>query len=103
MSELTDLPALWLRDHQQGTMIHMPPRQPQIPHQAVADALRERIRNGEWLPGEQLPSVRELAEQFGVSRATTSRAVRTLADEGLVTIVPNWGAFIADSTAPRQP
>lgn len=74
----------------------MPPRQPQIPHQAVAAALRERIRNGEWLPGEQLPSVRELAEEYQVSRATTARAVRTLADEGLVTIVPNWGTFVAE-------
>jgi DNA-binding GntR family transcriptional regulator len=84
-------------------MVPMPPRQPQIPHQAVADALRERIRSGEWLPGEQLPSVRELAEQYSVSRATTARAVRTLADEDLVTIVPNWGTFIPDSKAPRQP
>jgi DNA-binding GntR family transcriptional regulator len=51
---------------------------------------------GEWLPGEQLPSASQLAEQYGVSRTTAARAVRVLADEGRVTVVRNWGAFVAE-------
>jgi GntR family transcriptional regulator len=61
----------------------------------VADALRERLDSGEWLPGEVLPSAAKLAEQYGVSRATAARAVRVLAEEsGRITIEPSWGAFV---------
>jgi DNA-binding GntR family transcriptional regulator len=73
------------------------PRKPQIPYQAVADALRARLDAGEWLPGEQLPSAERLGEQYGVSRTTAARAVRVLAGEGRVTVVKSWGAFVAES------
>jgi len=73
------------------------PRKPQVPYLAIADALRERLDEGEWLPGEQMPSATALASEYGVSRTTAARAVRVLADEGRVTVVRNWGAFVADS------
>jgi DNA-binding GntR family transcriptional regulator len=79
------------------------PRQPQIPWLAVADALRDRLDAGEWLPGEQLPAARVLAEQYGVSRTTAARAVRALAAERRVTVIQSWGTFVADRPAPRQP
>jgi len=72
------------------------PRTPQVPYQAIANALRERLDAGEWLPGEQLPSASQLGAEFGVSRTTAARAVRVLADEGRVTVVRNWGAFVAE-------
>jgi DNA-binding GntR family transcriptional regulator len=57
--------------------------------------LRRRIEAGEWERGQALPSVPVLAEHYGVARATVSRALRALADDGLVTIVPRWGTFRA--------
>jgi DNA-binding GntR family transcriptional regulator len=81
---------IFARDH--GSV----PRKPQVPYLAVADALRERLDAGEWLPGEQMPSATELAAHYGVSRTTAARAVRVLADEGRVTVVRNWGAFVAE-------
>jgi DNA-binding GntR family transcriptional regulator len=72
------------------------PRTPQVPYRAIADALRARLDAGEWLPGEQLPSASQLGEQYGTSRTTAARAVRVLADEGRVTVVRNWGAFVAE-------
>jgi GntR family histidine utilization transcriptional repressor len=51
---------------------------------------------GEWLPGEQIPSTTALAAEYGTSRTTAARAVRVLADEGRVTVVRNWGAFVAE-------
>jgi DNA-binding GntR family transcriptional regulator len=71
-------------------------RQPAVPYLAVATALRERLDSGEWLPGEQIPSATAIAAQYGVSRTTAARAVRVLADEARVTVVRNWGAFVAD-------
>ncbi len=70
-------------------------RPPIPPYRAVSAALRERIEAGEWLPGEQLPSVRELAEVYGVSVNTARRAVELLKDAGLVTVEPGWGVFRA--------
>lgn len=50
----------------------------------IRDALLARIRSGALAPGAVLPSEVELAEEFGVARATVSRAVGELAAEGLV-------------------
>jgi DNA-binding transcriptional ArsR family regulator len=66
------------------------------PYRAISAALRERILAGEWLPGEQIPSVRQLSEQFGVSIGTARRALVVLRDEGLITVTPSWGAFIPE-------
>jgi DNA-binding GntR family transcriptional regulator len=71
-------------------------RKPEIPYLAVVSALRERLDAGEWLPGEQMPSTTVLAAEYKVSRTTAARALRGLADEGRVTIVRNWGTFVAD-------
>ncbi len=66
----------------------------ELPYIRVANALRERLDSGEWLPGEPLPSAVSLGQQYGVSQGTAARAVRVLADEGRVTIVPSWGSFV---------
>lgn len=73
-----------------------PRRGPALPWQRIAASLRERVEGGEWLPGEALPSVRALAAEYGVSPPTVSRAVRALADDGLVTVVKSWGTFVAE-------
>jgi DNA-binding GntR family transcriptional regulator len=72
------------------------PRGPRPPYLAVADALRERIDAGEWLPGEALPSVSALSAEYGVSTSTAGRAIRVLANERRVTTVKGWGTFVAE-------
>jgi GntR family transcriptional regulator len=67
-----------------------------VPYRAIAEALRERLDSGEWLPGEALPSLRLLAEEYGVSQATVNRAIALLAEEGRVTTVKGWGVFVAE-------
>jgi len=73
----------------------MPPRGPELPSRRVEDDLRRRCDAGEWEPGERLPAVAELAQHHGVARNTVIKALRRLADDGLVEIVPNWGTFRA--------
>jgi GntR family transcriptional regulator, histidine utilization repressor len=43
-----------------------------------------RIHTGEWPPGGLIPSEADLAEEYGVSRGTANRAIRELAETGLV-------------------
>jgi GntR family transcriptional regulator len=71
----------------------VPPRERQPPSQRVEADLRARIEAGEWASGEALPSIATLAGEYGVSRATVAKALRRLADDNLVEIVPQWGTF----------
>jgi len=66
------------------------------PYRAISAALRERIEAGEWLPGEQIPSVRQLGEEYEVSIGTARRALAVLAEEGLIVVTPSWGAFMPE-------
>lgn len=55
--------------------------------------MRRRLDAGEWDHGEALPPVSVLASDYGVSRNTVGKALRKLADDGLIEIVPSWGTF----------
>ncbi|MFI9548504.1 winged helix-turn-helix domain-containing protein [Streptomyces sp. NPDC052016] len=50
----------------------------------VAEDLRSRIADGTYRLNSFLPSQRDLAEEFGVSRDTVQRAMRELASEGWI-------------------
>lgn len=53
-------------------------------HEAVANALSERIRNGEWAVGSALPSESSFCKFYGVSRHTLRHALATLEENGLI-------------------
>lgn len=63
-------------------------------HQEVATRLRQRIVEGAVAPGAKL-NERELSEQLQVSRTPLREAIRMLAAEGLVELLPNRGAVVA--------
>jgi DNA-binding GntR family transcriptional regulator len=69
----------------------------------VVDQVRAAIIDGSILAGERLPSERELAEQFGVSRATLREALRALEAVGLIEIRvgAHGGAFATDGPGDR--
>jgi len=50
----------------------------------LAGILRERVKSGVWPNGTELPTLEELAEEFGVARVTVRQAMQTLTKEGLV-------------------
>ena len=53
-------------------------------YELVVDQIRRAIQVGRFLPGQKLPTERELARQLAVSRTTVREAVRVLQGEGLV-------------------
>ncbi|WP_197280879.1 transcriptional regulator NanR [Bosea vaviloviae] len=55
-------------------------------HQEVLDRLMARIQAGEFAPGEQLPSERELMEAYGVGRPSIREALQQLERSGIVGI-----------------
>ena len=66
----------------------------QVLHQEVAVRLRQRIVEGEIAPGAKL-NERELSERLQVSRTPLREAIKMLAAEGLVELLPNRGAVAA--------
>ena len=72
-------------------------RPPQPPYLRIAHDLRSRIERGELLPGEQVPSVTQLAETYEVSRGTARRALDLLKEWGLTEATPGWGTFVRPS------
>ena len=79
------------------------PRGPERPYEIVAADLRRRLNSGEWAPGAALPTVAALAGHYDVSKATITRVLRILADEGLVRVVPRWGTFAAEQPGSPPP
>jgi AcrR family transcriptional regulator len=65
------------------------------PYLRIASELRTRIERGELRPGERVPSVRQVAEQFDVALATATRALTTLVREGVLIAVPRVGTVVA--------
>lgn len=51
----------------------------------VRDEIRRRIDARVWSPGEAIPNEAEIAEEFDCARSTVNRALRELAEQGLVT------------------
>jgi DNA-binding transcriptional MocR family regulator len=64
----------------------------------VSAALREQARA--MRPGERMPSTRALTARHGVSPVTLSRALATLAAEGVLVTRPGSGTYVAERLAP---
>lgn len=52
--------------------------------QSVQDEVLRRIHAREWKPGDLIPNEADLALEFGCARTTVNRALRSLADSGLL-------------------
>lgn len=69
----------------------------------IVEQIRWLVRQGQLLPGDRLPSERELCELFGVSRVTVREALRVLESSGLlnVRVGAKGGAFVTAPSGDR--
>jgi len=63
----------------------------------IQERLRAQIRSGVLKPGEQIPSMRQLAAQSGTSLGIVKQALTTLATEGFLRSHPGRGVYVAES------
>ena len=70
----------------------------------VIDSLRQQIRSGILMPGDRLPSVRELAAELSINPNTIQRSYRELESTGWIVSVPGKGSFVCrkQSDDPQQ-
>lgn len=56
----------------------------------------EKILSGEMKTGERLPTEREIAASFGISKTAVHSAIEQLSQMGLIDVYPQSGSFVAD-------
>lgn len=68
-------------------------------YEKIISYLRQEIKHQNLKPGDKLPTEMELAEQFGVSRITSKRALADLTAEGIIYRVRGSGSFVANPSS----
>ncbi len=69
--------------------------------QQIADTLSYRILEGLLKPGDRVPSVRDLAEEFEVNRNTLLRTYSLLNDAGIIENKRGIGFYVATDAVER--
>jgi len=69
--------------------------------QGVRSEVLRRIHSREWAPGSAIPNEAALAEEFGCARATVNRALRTLAESGILDRRRKAGTRVAQHPVPK--
>jgi len=60
----------------------------------IFEELQQRIRRGDWLPGQRIPSIAQLAQEFKVGAGSVREALRSLQSIGLVKIEHGSGVYV---------
>ena len=62
----------------------------------LVDQMKLGIVSGEWIPGQRIPAVRELAVDAGVNPNTMQRALQELERQGLMFSQRTSGRFVTE-------
>ena len=68
----------------------------------LVEQVKHAIETGALRAGDQLPSIRPLAEELVINANTVAKAYRELEREGVVELKQGAGAFVADSAPARK-
>ncbi|RKE09692.1 GntR family transcriptional regulator [Catellatospora citrea] len=68
----------------------------------VADEIRARIESAEYAPGQQLPTLDDLAQTYGCSLAVIRKSLDLLRQQGLVVTVQGKGSFVRERPTARR-
>lgn len=61
----------------------------------VADIIKDRIADGEYLVDTPVPSEHQIVQEFGVARGTARKVLERLREEGVLYSVRGLGTFVA--------
>jgi len=71
-------------------------------YRIIADQIAARIRAGDFLPGDRLPSERDLVDQLQVSRPSIREALIALEIEGYVEVRVGTGVYVASANPEKS-
>lgn len=67
-------------------------------YQQVVDGVKELVARGILIPGERMPTVRELAVELSLNPNTIAKAYQRLEQEGIIETMRSRGTFVAGRT-----
>ncbi|MCR6671419.1 GntR family transcriptional regulator [Devosia ginsengisoli] len=67
----------------------------------LASLFREKINSGQWKVDQQIPTVEDLASEYGVARATIRQALDQLGRDGLIERFRAKGTFVRGNSQPE--
>jgi GntR family histidine utilization transcriptional repressor len=73
-----------------------------LQYEKIKDYILTGLEEGIWQAGDKIPSEAELEKKLGSSRMTVNRAVRELANSGLLVRIPGAGTFVATERKAAQ-
>jgi GntR family transcriptional regulator len=68
----------------------------------LVEQVKHAVETGALRAGDQLPSIRPLAEELVINANTVAKAYRELEREGVVELRQGAGAFVADTARARR-
>ncbi len=68
----------------------------------LKEMILQRIADGEYLPGERIPSEREMATTYKINRMTVKNAINSLVKEGVLCKVKNTGVYVKKKQSSRM-
>jgi GntR family transcriptional regulator len=71
-------------------------------YRRLVEDIERQIADGELVPGAQLPSGRQLQQQYGVGNNAVAQAMMLLREKGLVESHQGKGVFVAVQPAPEE-
>ena len=84
-------------------MVEYDPRARVPIYEQIVDQIQRQISKGELRPGDQLPTVRGLAEQLDVNFNTVARAYRMLDEAGAISTQQGRGTYVLDPAEAAPP
>lgn len=68
----------------------------------LMEQVKHAVETGALKPGEQLPSIRPLAEELVINPNTVAKAYRELEHEGVIELRQGAGAFVANNAGAKD-
>ncbi len=65
-------------------------------YEKVYNQIKQRIIDGDWKPGEKIPTVTQLAKDLNVGISSVREAIRILEKQKILKILQGSGTFISD-------
>jgi GntR family transcriptional regulator len=71
-------------------------------YERLANDIRDKIRSGELKPGDKLPSISQLRDQFSISYGSVRGAMLVLKAENLIEGRQGDGVFVKDPNSSKE-
>ncbi|MBC2715560.1 MAG: GntR family transcriptional regulator [Desulfobacteraceae bacterium] len=86
-----------------NTMMALNTKTDPIPmYYKLQQEIKELVENGEWVPGDVIPSSRKISETYNVSMGTVQKAILNLVNENYLYCIQGKGTYVATTNIKQE-